>query len=144
MGNLYWGDISATTTQGAGEIMWHSNGDVWEAKRMGLIHISFLVPSPVSGVGQWIMKAQQNMTIIRIDSCVMAATSADFNIEIHSNPTTAGVDALSADQQAVTSGASTTSIANPTINTDDWLFVDISAISGTPTVLTVTVVCHVT
>jgi hypothetical protein len=142
MGNVYWGDIPANTTQAAGTVMLHKSGVGWSAKDRSIIHISCGVPSPVAGRGNWIFRAKQPMKIIRISSCVKAATSVSFNIEVHATPTTSGTNALTADQVAITGGSNDTSIASPNVAEGDWLYIDLSAVSGSPAVLSVTITCQ--
>jgi hypothetical protein len=141
MGNLWWEDIPATTTQGDATVM-RNGGGTWEAQVLGFVNISFVVPSPLASRGAWITRAAQNLIIKRIDSCTLAST-VSFNIEIHSDPTTSGTNVLSTDQTASTTGASDTSFSAATVNQNDWLFIDISAITGTPQALTVTIIAAV-
>ena len=147
MGNIYWEDIPANTTQGDGAVMRCGSGGAWESKVQGIVNISFIVPSPLASRGAWITIAGQDLIIKRIDSCVRAATSATFNIQIHATPAGAGTNVLSTDQTATTSGASTTTIASAAVSRGEWLFIDISAVSGyidkKPQALTVTITAAV-
>jgi hypothetical protein len=77
-------------------------------------------------------------TATRIDSYVTAATSVTFNIEERSTIGSAGSNLLSSDQVADTNGETTTSFADSALAADNWLWLDISAISGTPGTLVVT------
>lgn len=143
MGNILWGAIPANTTQGAGTVMTDVAG-TWTAKPLIYKHISFSVPSPVASRGAWIFQTPQSLTIKSISACVKSATSVTFNIEIHSDPLSAGTNAMTSDLVATTSGAVDTSVANPTVAANDWFFIDISATSGSPAILTVTIACQIT
>lgn len=77
-------------------------------------------------------------TCVRLDSHVSAATSATFNVEERTAPGTAGTNIVASDQVATTSGANTTSFSNADLAADSWLYVDISAVSGTPGQLSIT------
>jgi hypothetical protein len=82
-------------------------------------------------------------TATRIDSYVAAATSATFNIEERSTIGSAGSNLLSSDQVADVNGETTTSFADSALAADNWLYLDISATSGTPGQLVVTLSCTV-
>jgi hypothetical protein len=74
----------------------------------------------------------------RIDSYVTAATSVTFNIEERSTIGSAGSNLLGADQVADVNGEMTTSFDDSALAADNWLWLDISGVSGTPTLLVVT------
>ena len=76
--------------------------------------------------------------IERIDSFVTAATSATFNIEHRGTIGVAGSNLLASDQVATTTGASGTSFSVSSLTADYWIWLDISAVSGTPGIVTVT------
>lgn len=143
MRNIQWGAIPATTAQDAGGIP-YNNAGTWATKSLIYKHISFSVPSPVASRGAWIFQTPQSLTIKSISACVKSATSVTFNIEIHSDPLTTGTNAMTSDLVATTSGAVDTSIANPTVAANDWFFINISATSGSPAILTVTIACQIT
>jgi hypothetical protein len=79
-------------------------------------------------------------TAIRLSSYVTSATSATFNIEERTSPDSSGTNLLGSDQVATTTGASTTSFSNSSLAADSFLWLDISAISGSPGYLQVTLV----
>ena len=82
-------------------------------------------------------------TVIRLDSYVTAATSVTFNIEERSTIGSAGTDILSSDQVADADGATSLSFSNADLAADIWLWLDISAISGTPGKVVITLTCIV-
>jgi len=85
----------------------------------------------------------QAHTAVRIDSYVTAATSATFNIEERSTIGSAGTNLLGSDQVATVTGASTTSFSDSSLAADNWLWIDISAVSGTPGQVVITLTCTV-
>lgn len=83
-------------------------------------------------------------TVQRIDSYVKAATSVTFNIEERSTIGSAGSNILSEDQIADTDGASATgSFNDSSLAEGNWLYVDISAVSGTPEQVVITLTCTI-
>jgi hypothetical protein len=83
------------------------------------------------------------MTATRIDSYVTAATSATFNIEERTTIGSPGTNLITSDQVADTNGETTTTFSNSALDADNWLWVDISATSGTPGKLVITLSCTV-
>jgi hypothetical protein len=77
-------------------------------------------------------------TVTRVDSYTAAATSVSFNIEERSVIGTPGVDILTVDQVADVDGTSIEEFANAAVATDNWIWLDISAVDGLPEYLTVT------
>ena len=139
-----WGDIPATTVLYGGEILTPgATQGTWDAISAAYKHISIMVPSPSVG-GNFFYKSSEKLTIVSISSCVRAATSATFNIQIHSDPTSTGEDVLHSDAAPQTDGDTQTSFSRSNINVGDWLFVDVSAVSGTPLMLTITILCQLT
>jgi uncharacterized protein YjiK len=82
-------------------------------------------------------------TVERIDAYVTAATSATFNIEHRTTIGSAGTNTMTADLAATTTGASQTTFASSAMDRGSWLWLDISAVSGTPGNLVVTITCRV-
>lgn len=81
-----------------------------------------------------------SLTVRRIDAYVIGATNAEFNIEERSDPISAGVDVMGSEFTATTTPASVDSdLSNADIAAGNWVYLDISAISGTPTKLVVSI-----
>ena len=80
-----------------------------------------------------------NGTVVRVDSYVTAATSATFNIQQRSTIGTTGTNVLSASMVATTTGVSSSSFSDSSLTAGNWLWIQISAISGTPGQLCITV-----
>ena len=78
-------------------------------------------------------------TVTRVSSCVAGTGTVDFNIEERSVPNSSGVNLMAADQVADANGAEGTSFSNSGLAQDSWLWLDISAVDGSPTTLSVTV-----
>ena len=79
-----------------------------------------------------------DLTALRIDAFCIGATSVTFNIEKRTTIGTAGTNLLTSDAVAPVAGVSTTTFATDQVTQDQWLWLDISAVSGTPTMLVVT------
>jgi len=99
------------------------------------------VTSPATG-GILGPKLPSNYIVQKVESYVAAATSATFNIEHRATPGSAGTNILSSDQVAVTTGTATpTTWTDMNLDAGNWLYLDISATSGTPGQLVVTLTC---
>lgn len=99
---------------------------------------NWLIGSPAIGgvAGPKIAKAA---TITEVSSFVTAETDVEFNVEIRTTPESAGTNILAEDQLADVDGTSTTTIATPALPVGDYLWLDISAVTDTPDILSVTV-----
>jgi hypothetical protein len=80
-------------------------------------------------------------TVVRIDAGCVSGTSVTFNIEKRSVYGTPGVDIMASDLVAGTSGTYQTAFADAILGIGDWLWLDISGVSGIVTdfVATITV-----
>lgn len=101
---------------------------------------NWLVGSPAVG-GIAGPKLPQGFTVVEVSSYVTSATSATFNVEERTSPESAGTNLLASDQAADADGTTTSTIDNSALAKDSWLYLDISAIDGTPAILSVTVTC---
>jgi hypothetical protein len=99
---------------------------------------SWTIVNPTAGSGIPGPQLREAHTGTRISSYVTAATSVAFNIEERGTIGAAGTDLLAADQTATTTGATTTTLSNPGLAADCWLWLDISAVTDTPAILVVT------
>jgi hypothetical protein len=98
---------------------------------------TWVVANPVAGgIPGPRLKAAQTAT--RIDSYVTAATSVTFNIEERSTIGSVGSDLLAADQVADVTGETTTSFADSALAADNWLWLDIASVSGSPQIVVIT------
>ena len=99
---------------------------------------TWVIDSPAVG-GVPGPRIPKNWTVTRIDAYVTAATSATFNIEERSTIGSAGTNIMTSDLAATTTGASDTGAFNDSaLAAGNWLWVDISAVSGTPGKLVLT------
>ena len=83
-------------------------------------------------------RLSKNVTALRIDAYVVGATSATFNIEERTAIGIPGTNLVTDDLVATVTGVSTTTFTNADLATGNWLWVDVSAVSGTPTQLIIT------
>lgn len=102
-------------------------------------NITWVIESPATGgiPGPKIMNAS---TIKSLNTFVKSATSATFNIKIRDTIGVAGTNILASDIVADVDGESTTTFAEEIIDANDYLWVDISAVDGTPEYLTITMI----
>jgi len=75
---------------------------------------------------------------LRISAYCVGGTSVTFNIELRSTIGTAGVDLMASDAVAPTTGIDVSTFAYPILIPDYWLWLDISAKSGSPTHVVIT------
>jgi hypothetical protein len=99
---------------------------------------TIVIDNPAVG-GILLCRLYEGWNIVRVDSAVKAATSVTFNLEERTAVGSAGTDVTSSDMVADTDGTATTSFSNAAIAADNWLYADISAVSGTPGTLTITI-----
>ena len=83
-----------------------------------------------------------NATVTRIVGATNGANTVTFNVEerLETTPNTAGTDVMASDLVADSDTQVETSFSNPNIDQYNWLTVSISAISGTPGYLSVTII----
>ena len=83
----------------------------------------------------------ENMLVTRVDGFVDAATSAAFNVEQRTSVGSSGTNILTSDLVATTTGAYSSSVTANQLIGGNYLWIDISAVTGTPTQLVITVTC---
>jgi hypothetical protein len=115
-----------------------------------LVNKQYLVASlPTTRVFSWVManpvaggipgpRLKVAATVTRIDSYCIGATSVTFNIEERSTIGSAGSNLLAADQVADVNGETAVAFADSALAADNWLWLDIASVSGTPTMVVVT------
>lgn len=130
----YQGALAYQTSDG--HLYW-CDGSVWIDVSHRVKTYCWVISSPAVG-GVLGPRIKANQTCVRLDSHVASGTSATFNIEERSTVNSAGTNIVSSDQVASTTGASTTTFSNAYLAADTWLYVDISAVSGTPGQLSIT------
>jgi len=103
---------------------------------------TWVIDTPATG-GILGPRLAEGHTVTRIDSYTKDATSVTFNIEERATIGSAGVDILASDQVANVDGTAATSFYNADLASAAWLYLDISAISGTPGQVVVILTCTV-
>jgi hypothetical protein len=101
----------------------------------------FHVLSPPRGYGALIVRLYQNLTVLRVDSHISNGTSVSFHLEIRSSVNSNGTNITSSPIVAVNNGTATTSFSNPNVPADNWLFLNVTDISGTIGLFAVTITC---
>lgn len=136
----YDGDLAAIAAlAGTSGYLKKTAADTWALDTSGVVARQYVwvISTPTVG-GVLGPRLKAGKTCVRLDSHVLAATSATFNIEERSTVNSAGTNIVSSDQVASTTGASTTTFSNADLAANTWLYVDISAVSGTPGQLSIT------
>lgn len=128
------GEVTIDTT--TDQIRWYGTAQQQLSPKLTL---SVVVPSVADTDDMLIMKAPYGMTITALDCIVSAATSATINIQECDSAGANCVDTATSDLACDTDGANTTTLNNATVDSGDWLKLDVASISGTPGTLTVTV-----
>lgn len=128
------GEMTVDTT--TDQIRWYGTAQQQLSPKLTL---SVVVPSVADTDDMLIMKAPYGMTITALDCIVSAATSATINIQECDSAGANCVDTATSDLACDTDGANTTTLNNATVDSGDWLKLDVASISGTPGTLTVTV-----
>lgn len=100
-------------------------------------YITWIIPNPSAGaVGQ--VPIPWDCTVVEVKANVQSGTSATFNIEERATLGSAGTNILSSDVAADTNGEVVSSgFNNDSLSADNYLTIDISAISGSVTDLTI-------
>ncbi len=128
------GEVTIDTT--TDQIRWYGTAQQQLSPKLTF---SVVVPSVADTDDMLIMKAPYGMTITALDCIVSAATSATINIQECDSAGANCADTATSDLACDTDGANTTTLNNATVDSGDWLKLDVASISGTPGVLTVTV-----
>jgi len=128
------GEMTIDTT--TDQIRWYGTAQQQLSPKLTF---SVVVPSVADTDDMLIMKAPYGMTITALDCIVSAATSATINIQECDSAGANCADTATSDLACDTDGANTTTLNNATVDSGDWLKLDVASISGTPGVLTVTV-----
>lgn len=88
-------------------------------------------------------RLKETQTITRLDSFTVDGTSVSFNIEERTTIASAGTNILNTDQVADSNGETIAVFDNGSLAADNWLWLDISNVSGSVTYLTVSLSCTV-
>jgi hypothetical protein len=98
---------------------------------------TWVVDTPVAG-GIPGPRLKTLHTATRIDSFIVGGTFVQFNIEERSVIGSTGTNIMGTDMSADANGETTTSFTNPSLAADNWLWLDISGVSGSVSKFVVT------
>ena len=141
MPTFYIGDVPATFSLDPNTAVRRSGAnDKFETVAANMKTFSLIIASPVVG-GVCIMRAFQAMTFVRVAGVTFGSSSptVTFNIEKRTDPSSAGTNIFTLDYTINSTGGSTTTFNSPSVSADDWLYVDVSAKSGTVTFAEITI-----
>jgi hypothetical protein len=99
------------------------------------------ITSPVARTGSLIIRLYENLTVMRVDSHISSGFQLGFSIEHRSSVNLTGTMITAATIQAVYSGTETTVFSNPVLSANNWLYLNITDVSGTVGMLTITISC---
>lgn len=102
---------------------------------------SWVIGAPIVG-GIPGPKNLQDQIILSLDAYITSGTSLKFNIEKRSTIGVAGTDILSSEVTVTTSGVSINSFDSGDID-GEWLWVDISEVTGNPVYLEITLTTRI-
>jgi hypothetical protein len=132
------GEIAVDTTTDQLQYYGGSKRVISPKKTTGIV-----VPSVAATDDLVFFKAPYGMTITAIDCVVSAATSATINIqECDANGANCS-DTATSDLVCATTNTNTTTFSNASIDSGDWIKLDVASISDTPGNLSVTVTYNV-
>ena len=101
------------------------------------------IASPTAGVIRVLLRPPQALTISRVDAVLSGGTSPSVSFSLrHGADVSAAGTAATTDSITVTStttGSAITSFQAPEIPAEHWLWLEVTAISGSPQALTVAV-----
>ena len=105
------------------------------------------LPTPQAGERRMILRAPQALTLTRLDDLLSGGSSPSVSLSLRHGPdasaagtavTTAPLT-ISGANGGTTTGTVVTSFQTPVVPMDHWLWLEVSAVSGSPAGLTVAV-----
>lgn len=105
--------------------------------------VTIFMATPQVGVQRILLLAPQSLTISRADAVLTGGTSPNVGFSLsHGADVSAAGTAVTPDPITITStttGTVTTSFQSPTIPSGHWLWLKVTAVSGSPAGLTVSI-----
>lgn len=114
-------------------------GDTGPQGTLGTQTFGVIIQSVADTDDALLFKAPAGMTMTGIDCIVTAATSATINVQECDSAGANCSDTATSDLACDTDGATTSNFTNASIDSGDWVKLDIPSISGSPGTLSVTV-----
>lgn len=105
------------------------------------------LPTPQAGERRMVMRAPHGLTLTRLDALLSGGSSPSVSLSLRHSPdassagtavTTAPLT-ISGANGGTTTGTIVTSFQAPAVPTDHWLWLEVTAVSGSPAGLTVAV-----
>ena len=101
------------------------------------------IASPAAGVTRILLRAPQSLSISRVDAVLTGGTSPSVSVSLrHGADVSAAGTAVTTEPISVsstTTGQAIESFQVPEIPTEHWLWLEITAVSGSPAELTVAI-----
>jgi hypothetical protein len=105
------------------------------------------LPSPQAGERRMLLRAPQTLTLSRLDALLSGGSNPSVSVTLRHGPDASAAGTavtiapitISSTNGGTTTGTVVTSFQSPVVPMDHWLWVEVTAASGSPTGLTVAV-----
>lgn len=137
----YSGDVPTNLNiNGYNSVRLNLSKTAFEEKRLDSKTFSVTYTNPtVTGVV--LMRAYQAMTFTNVAGVTFGSSTPRiwFNIEKRSSPNSSGTNIFSSDYGVNSTGSATTTFNSASVAADDWLYIDVSEVTGTVTFANLTI-----
>jgi hypothetical protein len=105
------------------------------------------IANPQVGDRRILLRAPQSLTIARLDAVLSSGSNPSLSLQLRHGPDVSASGtavlssplAISGSTGGTSTGTMLTSFSNPAVPVDHWLWLEITAVSGSPIALTVAV-----
>lgn len=105
------------------------------------------LPTPQAGERRMVMRAPQALTLSRLDALLSGGSNPSVSVTLHHGPDASAAGtavvtapiAISSANGGTTTATVVTGFQAPAVPMDHWLWVEVTAVSGSPAGLTVAV-----
>ena len=105
------------------------------------------IASPQLGDRRILLRAPQSLMLTRLDAVLSGSSNPSLSLHLRHGPDISAIGtavlstpiAISSNNGGTTTGTMLTSFLNPAVSVDHWLWLELAAVSGSPTGLTVAV-----
>jgi hypothetical protein len=105
------------------------------------------LPNPQAGERRMLMRASQALTLIRLDALLSGGSNPTVSLSIRHGPDASATGTaitstpitINSSNGGTTTGTVVTSFQAPVVPVDHWLWLEVTAVSGSPAGLTVAV-----
>ncbi|MEI7982028.1 MAG: hypothetical protein WCI71_10270 [Bacteroidota bacterium] len=130
-------------TEATAHVLAHETAYNHTTFRQDIRQFTFHMSSPAAATGFHITRLFENFTVLRIDSHVNSGTSVAFDIEHRSSVNATGTKLTASPIVAVNLATATTTFSNSLLTANNWLYVNITGVSGTVGYFWLTITCSI-